>query len=142
MTTPTTQPDKITAQELRDQFAALHEEIQDLRADIETLRAGLQAAATASPAATMSQVQTFGATELILGYNDRGEPTYKAKGIPFTKFGVRVWPETLPALGIDPSTLKPGPNPIDMTLCVQMITTTGEDGQPRTVPQKVIGKVS
>jgi len=46
------------------------------------------------------------------------------------KFGVRVWPETLPALGIDPATLKTGPNPLTLRVRALM----GEKG-----PRKVIG---
>jgi hypothetical protein len=45
------------------------------------------------------------------------------------KFGIRVWPELLPTLGVDPAALKPGPNPINLRVRVLM----GEHG-----PRKVI----
>jgi hypothetical protein len=45
------------------------------------------------------------------------------------KFGVRVWPEILPTLGVDPASLKPGPNPVNLKVNVLM----GENG-----PRKLI----
>lgn len=141
MTTPTPepQPQKISAQELRDQFALLHAELIDVRADIAALKAGLQAAATASPTPA-GQVQTFTATEIVMTIDERGQPAYKAKGAPYSKYGVRIWPETLPALGIDPAQLKAGPNQCSLNLRVLMVTSTDEAGQVHTAPQKVIGK--
>ena len=82
-----------------------------------------------APAQT-GQTVTFQATTLLVGIDDAGQPTYKAKGGQYMKFGVRIWPEILPALGIDPARLRPGPNPIDMQLRALM----GEKG-----PRKVIG---
>lgn len=72
-------------------------------------------------------------TTIILSYDDKGQATYKAQGAPFAKFGVRIWPEILPALGIDPAALKPGPNPYSANLRVEM----GEKG-----PRKVTGLVT
>jgi hypothetical protein len=76
---------------------------------------------------------------LLMSYDDNGHPVYKAKGGQYQKFGVRVWPEILPALGVDPSSLtcacggsgagKPGPNPVNLKVNVLM----GENG-----PRKVI----
>ena len=71
----------------------------------------------------------FLATVLLVGIDDNGQPTYKAKGGQYAKFGVRIWPEVLPALGIDPATLKPGPNACNMRLIALM----GDTG-----PRKVI----
>lgn len=58
---------------------------------------------------------------------------YKIKGGQYTKFGVRVWPEVLPKLGVDPAALKPGPNPFNKPV----LALVGEKG-----PQKVIGLAS
>ena len=79
------------------------------------------------------------ATVLLVGIDDNGQPTYKAKGGQYAKFGVRIWPETLPALGVDPAELtcacgagagKPGPNPVNLHVLALM----GDKG-----PRKGIG---
>ena len=70
------------------------------------------------------------ATVLLVGIDENGQPTYKAKGGQYAKFGVRIWPEVLPELGINPDELKPGPNPVNLHLVALM----GEKG-----PRKVIG---
>ncbi len=76
---------------------------------------------------------------LLVGIDDNGQPTYKAKGGQYAKFGVHIWPETLPALGVDPAELtcacsagagKPGPNPVNLHVLALM----GDKG-----PRKVIG---
>lgn len=72
----------------------------------------------------------FACTTIILSYDDKGEATYKAQGVPYSKFGVRIWPEVLPTLGIDPAALQPGPNPFVANLRAEM----GDKG-----PRKVIG---
>jgi hypothetical protein len=133
MTTPTpTQPEKMTAAELRAAFQALNERLDGIDEDLALLREGLAAAArqpAAAPAATGQTVE-FMATVLLVGIDDNGQPTYKAKGGQYAKFGVRIWPETLPALGVDPAELKPGPNPVNLHVLALM----GEKG-----PRKVIG---
>jgi hypothetical protein len=130
MTTPI--PDKITPAELRAAFQALTECLDTIEADITALRDGLAAAATQPQAtpAPAGQTVDFLATTLLVGIDDNGQPTYKARGGQYAKFGVRIWPEVLPSLGIDPATLKPGPNPINLHVLALM----GEKG-----PRKVIG---
>lgn len=86
------------------------------------------AAALAAPQAGVGSVW-FVADNLVLTYNDDGTPAYRLKGGSYSKFGVRVWPEVLPALGINPTTLKPGPNPVNLHVCA----VTNENGQPRKV---------
>jgi hypothetical protein len=93
-------------------------------------------AATASQPASHTQSQPngdysiFQATELVMSYDDKGNQTYKIKGGPYMTYGVRVWPEVLPALGIDLATLKPGPNPFTQ----QVRALMGETG-----PRKIVG---
>ena len=103
------------------------------------LREGLATAArqpAAAPAATghreasCKETVDFLATTLLVGIDDNGQPTYKAKGGQYAKFGVRIWPEVLPALGIDPAALKPGPNPVNL----HVLDLMGDKG-----PRKVIG---
>jgi hypothetical protein len=101
------------------------------------LREGLTAAASQPAAsqqpgdreASCKETITFIANTLLMSYDDNGHPVYKAKGGQYQKFGVRVWPEVLPALGVDPASLKPGPNPVNLKVNVLM----GENG-----PRKVI----
>lgn len=128
---PTT-PDKITPDELRAEFRALHEELDSLRQEIATLRDGLAQAAAAptTGAQPAGSTAVFDGTNLILSYDDNGEPVYKIKGGQYMKFGVRIWPETLPELGIQPDTLKPGPNKVSL----RVVALLGENG-----PRKIIG---
>jgi hypothetical protein len=133
MTTPTpNQPEKITAAELRGLLHGLTERLDQIEEDLALLREGLATAARQpAPAQPIGETVTFDATILLMSYDDNGQPVYKVKGGQYQKFGVRVWPEILPALGVDPASLKPGPNPVALRLVALM----GEKG-----PRKVIGK--
>ena len=82
-------------------------------------------------------VQDFQSDTLIMTYDDKGQLAYKILGRPFSKFGVRTWPETLPALGIDASTLKPGPNPFSAMVRAMMIESATTPG--KFIPKKIIG---
>lgn len=84
----------------------------------------------AAAAAPQGATVVFMAETLSYGIAEDGKPVYKIKGGQFTKFGVRVWPEALPLLGIDAEKLKPGPN----VFSAAVIALMGEKG-----PQKVIG---
>jgi hypothetical protein len=131
MTTPTTNhPDRITAAELRAALQSLTERLDQIEANIISLRDGLATAAS-QPAAVAPTGETIAldVSLLLMSYDDNGHPVYKAKGGQYQKFGVRVWPEVLPALGVDPASLKPGPNPVNLKVNVLM----GENG-----PRKVI----
>jgi hypothetical protein len=132
METKTLTPDKMTSAELRRAFQALTERLDQIEAEITALRDGLAAAASQPQPAPASAGQTvdFIATVLLVGMDDNGLPTYKAKGGQYMKFGVRIWPEILPDLGIDPASLKPGPNPVNLHVLALM----GDKG-----PRKVIG---
>ena len=128
--TPASQPDRISAAELRSVLQALTERLDQIEASLAAVRDGLTAAAS-QPAASQpaGETVTFDATILLMSYDDNGLPVYKVKGGQYMKFGVRIWPEVLPALGVDPATLKPGPNPVNLRVRVLM----GEHG-----PRKVI----
>lgn len=124
---------KITPTELRKMFQSLNERLDQIESEINTLREGLAAAASqpqGSATAPDGQTVDFLATVLLVGVDDAGQPTYKAKGGQYAKFGVRIWPEVLPQLGINPASLKPGPNAVQLHLVALM----GEKG-----PRKVIG---
>jgi hypothetical protein len=124
--------DKITPAELRAAFQALNERLDVLETELATMREGLNAAASQPQAALAGNTIEFIASILLVGIDDNGLPTYKLKGGQYMKFGVRVWPEVLPELGLDPAALKPGPNPVNLHVLALM----GEKG-----PRKVIGLV-
>lgn len=84
----------------------------------------------ASADAPNGATAVFMAEKVTLGYDDAGKPIYKVFGGRWQKWGIRCWPETLPLLGIDAATLKPGPNAFGKAVIALM----GEKG-----PQKVIG---
>lgn len=131
--TPASQPERISAAELRSALQALTERLDQIEASLAAVREGLTAAASqpvTSPPA--GETVTVDASILLMSYDDNGQPVYKVKGGQYMKFGIRVWPEVLPALGVDPATLKPGPNPINLRVRVLM----GEHG-----PRKVISLV-
>lgn len=123
--------DKMTPAELRQAFQALTERLDQIEAEITALRDGLAVAASQpQPVPARPDRRWTSSSILLVGVDDNGLPTYKAKGGQYIKFGVRVWPEILPELGIDPASLRPGPNPINLHLLALM----GDKG-----PRKVIG---
>lgn len=137
MTTPTTNPaDRITAAEIRELFAELRAEIATLDAKIETMRGGLQTAATAPAVGTFGEMQI---DTIIVGTDDNGKTTYKAKGAPYQKHGVRIWDEVLPILGIEPANLKPGPNALPQPIRARVLMNQPEEGKTAQ-PRKVTGK--
>jgi hypothetical protein len=113
--------------------------IHELAESIQALLAEQQArlAATPNVVAAMpanfvgTQLVEFQAESIVVTIAEDGQPAYKVKGFPFVKFGVRVWPEVLPQLGVDPDALKPGANPFSAAVRAVL----NEDGKPK----KVIG---
>jgi hypothetical protein len=77
-----------------------------------------QAQPAAAPGATATNgdaaggsYEDFDAEALTMGTDDNGKVVYKVRGGKYGKFGVRVWPEVLPLLGVDIDELDTGPNP-------------------------------
>ena len=132
----TTQPDRITAAEIRELFAELRAELATLDAKLEAMRGGLQQAATPPAVGTFGEMMI---DSIVMTYDDAGKPAYKAKGAPYQKHGVRIWDEVLPALGIDPATLKPGPNAIEPIRARVQMNAPTEEGKTAQ-PRKVTGK--
>ncbi len=108
---------------------ALADELAAVRADLEAREQA--PVASGDPALAGGKVCDFQAETIVVTLNEDGQPAYKVKGARFVKFGVRVWPEVLPALGVDPQQLKPGPNPYTGVVRALM----NEEGRPK----KVIG---
>ena len=75
----------------------------------------------AAPAAAPSPegLERITVHTVTLTYDKTGQPIYQALGGKYSRFGARIWPEVLPALAIDPATLKPGPNPWAATVLIQ-----------------------
>ena len=147
MTTPTATPAQQAAEQFRadlradlaeimDELHSQRAELVNVRADLEAIRAGLTQAAS-QPAQTVGAFSEMMIDNIIMTYSDKGEPAYKATGAPYNKFGVRVWPETLPALGIDPASLKPGPNPQPAPIAARVLMQTNKEGKAR---RKVTGR--
>lgn len=144
MTTPTPQTDRITAAEIRELFADLRAEVDDIRRAmivqneiIIGMRDGLQQAAS-QPAPQVGTFAEMIVDCIIMTYDDNGKPAYKATGAPYQKFGVRVWDEIIPQF-VDVATLKPGKNPISPTPA-RVLMNTPEEGKTAQ-PRKITGKV-
>jgi hypothetical protein len=108
-------------------------------ADILLILEELTAASSqlAAPAST-GEIIALDVSLLLMSYDDIGQPVYKAKGGQYQKFGVRVWPEVLPTLGVDHASLtcangagtgKPGLNPANLKVNVLM----GEKGPRKAI---------
>ena len=96
-----------------------------------TWTAGSASSPTVAPqAAPTGPTVVFMAETISYGIAEDGKAVYKIRGGQYQKFGVRVWPEALPLLGIDADKLKPGPN----VFTKPVIALLGEKG-----PRKVIG---
>lgn len=139
------------AHEQHDEHESIVKAIGELRSDLGTLRGLIESMSDAINHLTVqpsvpahstgngAQYTTFHADTLVMTYDDSGKPSYKIKGGRFSQFGVRVWPEVLPVLHIDPALLKPGPNPIDLIVKAELETKPGEDGQPTTKAKRIVG---
>jgi len=137
MTNPTTNPaDRITAAEIRERFDELETMIKHLTATIETMRGGLQTAATPPAVGTFVEMQI---DSIVMTFDDNGKAAYKAKGAPYQKHGVRIWDEVLPTLGIDPANLKPGPNTLPTPIRARVLMNQPEEGKTAQ-PRKVTGR--
>jgi hypothetical protein len=150
MTAAPASPDKLKALELLEAQA---EEIKylvdtvsqlvDLVTPLTETLARIQAAVTrpaAAPAGSQAEgmYRPIDITEIVMTYDPQGRPAYSAKGGQYQKFGVRIWPETLAALRIDPATLKPGPNPITRQAHIEMRQVTDDAGEVTWKPRKIV----
>lgn len=159
--TPTPTPDRITAAEIREALKTIQSRIEQttariiaiesIQADerntldeltkaIETMLHGMKQAAAATPPATFGEMEI---TAILKSIDKNNKINYMASGAPYTKFGVRVWDEVLPLLGIDPAALEFGNNPISPGIHARVLlgeTTNQKTGKVGIGPHKVTGK--
>jgi len=132
--------DKLTPQELRGEFAALHTEIADLRTALAAVLDGLRQAATV-PVPQAGATKSFVATCIVHSMDDNGRDAYKLRGGCYAKNGVRIWPEVLPLLGI----AEPVPMGItQLTPPINVLVEMHDYTDPathetRVTPYKVVG---
>jgi len=122
MSTPPAQPqpERMTAQELREAFQHQNERMDQLTEQLSTVTetlnelleklAQLPRPVPAPAAATSAGMEIIPIHTISLTYDQKGQPIYHAMGGKYSRFGARIWPEVLPLLGVDPLTLRPGPN--------------------------------
>lgn len=117
-------------------FRAIMAELKALRAEIAGLKA-LVAERPAEAAGVGGEAMTdFLMDSIKVGADETsGEKTYKAQGPSYKKFGVRIWPEVLPDLGVNADGLKFGENKLPKPLKVRALLVDGK-------PKKVIGLAS
>lgn len=127
--------------EIMDELHSQRAELVNIRADIEAIRAGLTQAT--QPAQTAGQFTEMWIDSILMNYDKKGKANYTASGEPYKQFGVRVWEEVIPLLGLDPLSLKPGPNPQIPAIRARVLLHEykTEAGEPKIAPQKVTGKV-
>jgi mRNA-degrading endonuclease HigB of HigAB toxin-antitoxin module len=130
--------DRITPEEMREFMNWTQAHIEMLHEELTTIRDGLSNAAS-QPAASNTTV--FVADEISYDFMD-GKKVFKLRGNEYRMFGVRVWDEVLPTLGIDPTKLQPGTTKIEpVKVMVKMIESTDEaTGETKSTPRKVIGR--
>ena len=131
--------DKLTPQELRGEFAALHTEIANLRTALAAVLDGLrQAAAVPVP---QGETITFEASR-IERTGAKGKHYYRMLGGMYSSFGISVWPEVLKKMGLDDIAFANDDsytiNP-PITVRAEIGDYIAKDGTPKRGPQKVIG---
>src|SRR3990172_790842 len=114
--------------EIMDELHSQAAELVNVCADLDAIRDGLKQAIS-QPAPVAGAFAEMVIDNIVMTYDDKGKPAYKATGTPYNKFGVRVWDEVLPVLGIDPTTLKPGPNPQPPPIPARVQIVTNDEGK-------------
>lgn len=128
-------PNKITAAEIRELFADLRAEIEELRTEVRQFKGGI------ATAATTPTIETFAAVK-IEREKRKGKYYYKMLGGQFTKHGITIWDEVLEAMGLDKVEYDADDiHKLDPPLIVRISSEpyTDEDGQEKN-RRKVIGR--
>ena len=82
---------------------------------LDSLHQAVNGASNGSPDGHEDKLVEFDATEIVTTLDDSGtRKLFRIKGGMYSAYGIRIWPESLPELGIDPGTLTFGINPISM----------------------------
>jgi len=121
-------PDKVTASELREWMQRTETNLKNLlEAQLARLAAideaieklSAQRAQPQAGPAPSGETETIVATAIVKSYDPKGQVMLHIQGGRYSRHGVRVWPEYLLALGINPEALQPGPNPWSKRVLVQ-----------------------
>jgi hypothetical protein len=121
------------------------ENLEDRIEHIENILAAASLRQAAQPAtngnnghADIAQdIEIMNASSIEMSYDPKsGKPNYKVIGDKWPKFGVRVWPEILPALGVDVAAIAPG-KPLAWAEAVRVQVEVNAEG--KRCPRKVIG---
>jgi hypothetical protein len=149
-TTPTPQPERMTAAELRESFEslqatidALNSSVAFIRTDLDALRDALAHAASQRPAEPTQETITF--TADTLRHDQSGKKhAYFLLGGQYTKFGVRIWPEVLPLVDLaEYENQPPDEYKLETPVTVRASVEEYKDkdtGELKRGPRKVIGK--
>ena len=161
MTTPLT-PAEIFRTEMFARLDAQGETIDAMREDLihqeeliikltnglTALLDGLQSATTAATATAASQpaqvgkTSTFFASEIVYGVDENGKQFFKLRGGPWSKSGIRIWPEVFPIIGLT-APAEYGRTPINPPVNVLVEWhdyTDPKTKETRATPYKLIGK--
>jgi len=115
--------------EMRSLMGVISSKLDTLIDRAESQPAAAIAATANGSEAIAGNYRDFTAETLNVGMDDNGKPVYKIRGGPFTKFGVRVWPEVMSLIGVEIEDLKPGPNQFN----AQVRAILDEKGQAKKV---------
>ena len=82
------------------------------------------------PAAQPLDTVQFDVDTIVKAINEDGQPTFRVRGPLYPRFGIKVWPEVLPKLGLDPDSLPVGQTPFN----ARVLALMGDK-----YPKKVVG---
>ena len=136
--------DRAAFDRLQFQINDIHNQAEDIRADLAQMREGLTHAAQPAPVSS-GQTETMQAIKMTRTRTS-GKWYYKMLGGRYIKRGVTVWDEVLKALQLDPATLQWNDDdsflfdePLNVTILLKEYKDE-ESGEMKITPQKVTGK--
>ena len=130
----------ITLPQLRAMLADLHQRMDTISSELAALRAGLAQAATPPQAGSYEALPA----SRLERERVKGKTYYRIMGGRYTKHGIRIWPEGLAAIGIDPDAIAwadDDSHAIAPPLVVSALIEPHQDkdGNAITGPTKIVG---
>lgn len=116
------------------ELQASHTQTQTVDEALTRLASVYQSGSASQPGQPTNRANTLVITvdTITKASDENGKLVYKARGGMYRTYGIRIWPETFPLLGIKPESLEYGQNQIEP---VNMAAACNENGSPR----KIIG---